>query len=98
MEQTNGWKVVEIHFKGNQYQGFYKVTKKGEITVEVKKDIGCLPGDSITIGVDNLVVQKVYINNRCAEITCIEEKTELKKSLFTKKKLKKALGDENEQI
>ena len=43
-------------------------------------------------------MQKVYINNRCAEITCIEEKTDLKKSLFTKKKLKKALGDENEQI
>ena len=87
MEQTNGWKVVEIHFKGDQYQGFYKVTKKGEITVEVKKDIGCLPGDSITIGVDNLIVQKVYINNRCAEITCIEEKTDLKKSLFGVEKL-----------
>lgn len=98
MEQTNGWKVVEIHFKGDQYQGFYKVTKKGEITVEVKKDIGCLPGDSITIGIENLVVQKILINNRCAEITCIEENTDLKKSLFTKKKLKKALGDDNEQI
>jgi hypothetical protein len=45
MEVTNGWKVVEIHFNSNQYHGFYKVTKKGEITVEVKKDIGCLPGD-----------------------------------------------------
>lgn len=98
MEQTNGWKVVEIHFKGDQYNGFYKVTRKGEITVEVRKDIGCLPGDSIKIGVDNLVVQKVYINNSRAEITCIEEKTDLKKSLFTKKKLKKALGDDNEQI
>lgn len=98
MEETNGWKVIEIHFNSNQYQGFYKVTKKGEITVEAKKDIGCLPGDTITVGTQNLIVKKVYINNSRAEVTCVNEESDLKVSLQTKKKLKKTLGEDNEQI
>jgi hypothetical protein len=93
MEETNGWKVIEIHFNSNQYQGFYKVTKKGEITVEVK-----LPGDTITVGTQNLIVKKVYINNSRAEVTCVNEESDLKVSLQTKKKLKKTLGEDNEQI
>jgi hypothetical protein len=98
MEVTNGWKVIEIYFNSNQYQGFYKVTKNGEITVEVKKDIGCLPGDEITIASQNLIVKKVYINNSRAEVTCVKKESDFKVSLQVKKKLKKALGDDNEQI
>ena len=75
-----------------------KVTKKGEITVEAKKDIGCLPGDTITVGTQNLIVKKVYINNSRAEVTCVNEESDLKVSLQTKKKLKKTLGEDNEQI
>jgi hypothetical protein len=44
-------------------------------------------------------VQKLVTTESRAEIHCIEDNNdELKKSITTKKKLKKALGDDNEQI
>jgi hypothetical protein len=43
-------------------------------------------------------VKKVYINNSRAEVTCVNEESDLKVSLQTKKKLKKTLGEDNEQI
>ena len=42
MEWTNGYKMVEIKVEDKTYNGFYKVTRKGVITVEAKIDIPCL--------------------------------------------------------
>jgi hypothetical protein len=41
-------------------------------------------------------VQKITIMQSRAELHCIQDTGELKKSIDTKKKLKKALGDEND--
>ena len=95
---TNGWEVINFTINDNQYHGFIKVTKKGEITIEAKSDIDCRPLDKIIVNsYQNLIVQKITITASRAEITCIQDNAgELKKAIQTKKKLKKALGDEND--
>ena len=94
---TNGWEVINFTINDNQYHGFIKVTKKGEITIECTKDVDCRPLDKILVNsYQNLIVQKITIMQSRAELHCIEDTGELKKSIDTKKKLKKALGDEND--
>ena len=99
MDWTDGWKVIEIHYKGDPLVGFVKVTKSGKITIEAKADIGCLPGEKIQLGLETYIVQKVLITKSRAEVTCTPN-LELKKSIETKRKLKKALGEDDgaEQI
>ena len=95
---TNGWKVINFTINDNQYHGFIKVTRKGEITIEAKSDIDCRPLDRIIVNsYQNLIVQKITITQSRAELHCIQDDTgELKKAIQTKKKLKKALGDDDE--
>ena len=97
---TNGWQVINFTINDNQYHGFIKVTKKGEITIECSKDVDCRPIDKVVVDLyQNLIVQKITITQSRAELICIkDEKNELKKSIQTKKKLKKALGEEDESI
>ena len=99
-EWTNGWQVINFTINDNQYHGFIKVTKKGEITIECRKDVDCRPLDKVIVdSYNNLIVQKITITQSRAELICIkDEKDELKKSIQTKKKLKKALGEEDESI
>ena len=98
IEWTNGWKVINFEINDNQYHGFIKVTKKGEITIECRKDVDCRPLDKVVVDShQNLIVQKITITQSRAELICIkDEKDELKKSIQTKKKLKKALGDNDD--
>ena len=100
IEWTNGWQVINFTINDNQYHGFIKVTKKGEITIECRKDVDCRPLDKVVVdSYQNLIVQKITITQSRAELICIkDEKDELKKSIQTKKKLKKALGEEDESI
>ena len=95
---TNGWEVINFTINDNQYHGFIKVTRKGEITIEAKSDIDCRPLDRIIVNsYQNLIVQKITITQSRAELHCIVDGTgELKKAIQTKKKLKKALGDDDE--
>tara|TARA_R100001079_G_scaffold101074_1_gene65902 strand:+ start:260 stop:574 length:315 start_codon:yes stop_codon:yes gene_type:complete len=97
-EWTNGWQVINFTINDNQYHGFIKVTKKGEITIECRKDVDCRPLDKVIVdSYNNLIVQKITITQSRAELICIkDEKDELKKSIQTKKKLKKALGEDND--
>ena len=91
MEHTDGFKVVEIKFQGESYNGFYKVTRKGVITVETRKDVPIKPYDKITIGVDEVIVQKVQVFQSRCEITCEAIKSsDIIKANKTLKKLKKA--------
>ena len=98
IEWTNGWQVINFTINDNQYHGFIKVTKKGEITIECRKDVDCRPLDKVIVdSYNNLIVQKITITQSRAELICIkDEKDELKKSIQTKKKLKKALGEDND--
>ena len=91
MDYTDGFKVVEIKFQGDSYNGFYKVTRKGVMTIETRKDIPIQPYDKITVGVDEVIVQKVQVfKNRC-EITCEAIATsDIKRARKTLKKLKKS--------
>jgi len=100
IEWTNGWKVINFELNGNQYHGFIKVTKKHEIIIECNSDIDCRPLDKILVNsYDNLIVQKITTTKSKAELQCIKDNNnELKKSINTKKKLKKALGEDNESI
>ena len=94
---TNGWQVINFTINDNQYHGFIKVTKKGEITIEAKSDIDCRPLDKVVVNsYQNLIVQKITITASRAEITCIQDTGELKKAIHTKKKLKKALGEDDD--
>jgi len=94
---TNGWEVINFTINDNQYHGFIKVTKKGEITIEAKSDIDCRPLDKVVVNsYQNLIVQKITITSSRAEITCIQDTGELKKAIHTKKKLKKALGEDDD--
>ena len=94
---TNGWEVINFTINDNQYHGFIKVTKKGEITIEAKSDIDCRPLDKVVVNsYQNLIVQKITITACRAEITCITDTGELKKAIQTKKKLKKALGEDDD--
>ena len=97
-EWTNGWQVINFTINDNQYHGFIKVTKKGQITIECRKDVDCRPLDKVIVdSYNNLIVQKITITQSRAELICIkDEKNELKKSIQTKKKLKKALGEDND--
>ena len=91
MEFTDGFKVVEIKFQGESYNAFYKVTRKGVIIVETRKDVPIKPYDQITIGVDEVVVQKVQVFQSRCELTCEAVATsDIKKAHKTLKKLKKA--------
>ena len=91
MEHTDGFKVIEIKFQGESYNGFYKVTRKGVVTVETRKDIPIKPYDHITIGVTELIVQKVQVYENRAEITCEDKDTsDIVRSNKTLKKLKKS--------
>ena len=98
IEWTNGWQVINFTINDNQYHGFIKVTKKGEITIECRKDVDCRPLDKVIVdSYQNLIVQKILITTSRAELHCIKDDTgELKKSIQTKRKLKKALGDDND--
>ena len=90
MEYTDGFKVIEIKFQGESYNGFYKVTRKGVVTIETRKDIPVKPYDKITVGVTDLIVQKVYVYTTRTEITCEDIKTsDIVKANKTLKKLKK---------
>ena len=94
---TNGWEVINFTINDNQYHGFIKVTKKGEITIEAKSDIDCRPLDKVIVNsYQNLIVQKITITASRAEITCITDTGELIKAIHTKKKLKKALGEDDD--
>jgi hypothetical protein len=94
---TNGWEVINFTINDNQYHGFIKVTKKGEITIEAKSDIDCRPLDKVVVNsYQNLIVQKITITSSRAEITCITDTGELKKAIQTKRKLKKALGEDDD--
>lgn len=97
---TNGWQVINFTINDNSYHGFIKVTRKGEITIECRKDVDCRPLDKIIVdSYQNLIVQKITITQSRAELICIkDEKDELKKSIQTKRKLKKALGEKDESI
>ena len=50
MDFTNGFKMVEIKFQGESYNGFYKVSRKGVMTIETRKDVPFKPYDEITVG------------------------------------------------
>ena len=94
---TNGWEVINFTVNDNQYHGFIKVTKKGEITIEAKSDVDCRPLDKIIVNsYQNLIVQKITITSSRAELHCIADTGELKKAIQTKRKLKKALGEDND--
>ena len=94
---TNGWEVINFTINDNQYHGFIKVTKKGEITIECTKDVDCRPLDKILVNsYQNLIVQKITITQSRAELHCIVDTGELKKAIQTKKKLKKALGEDDD--
>ena len=94
---TNGWEVINFTINDNQYHGFIKVTKKGEITIECSKDVDCRPLDKILVNsYQNLIVQKITIMQSRAELHCIQDTGELKKAIHTKRKLKKALGEDDD--
>ena len=94
---TNGWEVINFTINDNQYHGFIKVTKKGEITIEAKSDIDCRPLDKVIVNsYQNLIVQKITIMQSRAELHCIQDTGELKKAIQTKRKLKKALGEDDD--
>tara|TARA_R110000764_G_C10804861_1_gene359487 strand:- start:43 stop:354 length:312 start_codon:yes stop_codon:yes gene_type:complete len=97
MDHTDGFKMVEIKFQGESYNAFYKVTRKGVIIVETRKDITIKPYDHIMIGIDEVVVQKVSVfENRC-EITCeAVVSSDIVKANKTLKKLKKTQTTEKE--
>jgi|TARA_R110000765_G_scaffold258403_1_gene358676 hypothetical protein len=91
MEWTDGYKMVEIKVQGESYNGFYKVTRKGVITVETRTDIPVKPYDHITIGIDEVVVQKIVVLSGRAEITCEAiASSDIKKANKTLKKLIKS--------
>ena len=91
MEHTDGFKVIEIKFQGDSYNGFYKVTRKGVIIVETRKDIPIKPYDQVTIGVDQVIVQKVQVFESRCEMTCeAVASSDIIKANKTLKKLKKS--------
>jgi hypothetical protein len=91
MDHTNGFKMVEVKFQGESYNAFYKVTRKGVIIVETRKDIPIKPYDQVTIGVDQVIVQKVQVFESRCEITCeAVASSDIIKANKTLKKLKKS--------
>lgn len=97
MDHTDGLKMVEIKFQGESYNAFYKVTRKGVIIVETRKDIPIKPYDHIIIGVDEVVVQKVSVFENRYEITCeAVASSDIVKANKTLKKLKKTQTTEKD--
>jgi len=91
MEWTDGYKMVEIKVGDKTYNGFYKVTRKGVIIVETRKDIPIKPYDQVTIGVDQVIVQKVQVFESRCEMTCeAVASSDIIKANKTLKKLKKS--------
>ena len=91
MDHTDGFKMVEVKFQGESYNAFYKVTRKGVIIVETRKDIPIKPYDQVTIGVDQVIVQKVQVFESRCEITCeAVASSDIIKANKTLKKLKKS--------
>jgi len=91
MDHTDGFKMVEIKFQGESYNAFYKVTRKGVIIVETRKDIPIKPYDQLTIGVDQVIVQKILVLKDRSEITCEAiASSDIIKANKTLKKLKKS--------
>ena len=90
---TNGWQVINFTINDNSYHGFIKVTKKGEITIECRKDVDCRPLDKVIVdSYQKSNSAKILITISRVELHCIKDDTgELKKSIQTKKKLKKAI-------
>ena len=57
----------------------------------------CRPLDKVIVDShQNLIVQKILITTSRAELHCIQDTGELKKAIQTKKKLKKALGEDDD--
>ena len=97
MDHTDGFKMVEVKFQGESYNAFYKVTRKGVIIVETRKDIPIKPYDQVTIGVDEVIVQKVLVLKDRCEITCeAVASSDIVKANKTLKKLKKTQTTEKE--
>jgi len=91
MDFTDGFKMVEIKFQGESYNAFYKVTRKGVIIVETRKDIPIKPYDQVTIGVDQVIVQSIQVFQSKCEITCeAVASSDIIKANKTLKKLKKS--------
>ena len=91
MEYTNGFKVIEVKFQGESYNGFYKVTRKGVVIIETRKDIPVKPYDKVNIGVEELIVQKIQVYTTRAEITCENPNTsDIVEANKTLKKLTKS--------
>jgi hypothetical protein len=97
MDHTDGFKMVEIKFQGESYNAFYKVTRKGVIIVETRKDIPIKPYDHVMVGVDKVVVQKVSVLKDRCEITCeAVASSDIVKANKTLKKLKKTQTTEKD--
>ena len=97
MDHTDGFKMVEIKFQGESYNAFYKVTRKGVIIVETRKDIPIKPYDHVMVGVDKVVVQKVSVLKDRCEITCEAiASSDIVKANKTLKKLKKTQTTEKD--
>ena len=41
--------MINFTINDNSYHGFIKVTKKGEITIECRKDVDCRPLDKVIV-------------------------------------------------
>ena len=90
MEWTKGFKMVEIKFKDQIFQGFCKVSKLGEMTLEIRKDLSIKPYDHLTVGVDDVIVKKIIVYQSRLEIDCeLIEKSDIVKANQTLKKFKK---------
>ena len=88
---TNGWEVINFTINDNSYHGFIKVTKKGEITIECRKDVDCRPLDKVIVdSYQNLIVQKILITTSRAELHCIKDDKENLKSQYKQRKTKKS--------
>ena len=97
MDHTDGFKMVEIKFQGESYNAFYKVTRKGVIIVETRKDIPIKPYDHVMVGVEKVVVQKVSVLKDRCEITCeAVASSDIVKANKTLKKLKKTQTTEKD--
>ena len=97
MDHTDGFKMVEVKFQGESYNAFYKVTRKGVIIVETRKDIPIKPYDHVMVGVEKVVVQKVSVLKDRCEITCeAVASSDIVKANKTLKKLKKTQTTEKD--
>tara|TARA_R110000803_G_scaffold32023_7_gene70915 strand:- start:1767 stop:2087 length:321 start_codon:yes stop_codon:yes gene_type:complete len=90
MEWTKGFKMVEIKFKDQIFQGFCKVSKLGEMTLETRKDLPIKPYDHLLVGIEEVIVKKIKVYQNRLEIDCEPiEKSDIVKANQTLKKFKK---------